>query len=43
MEISIFVKNPNVKQHGKIYFYDVGDDLKRKEKNLTIIGVIWEY
>ncbi len=43
MEISIFVKNPNVQQHGKIYFYDVGDDLKKKEKNLTIIGVIWEY
>ncbi len=42
MEISIFVKNPNVQQHGKIYFYDVGNDLKRKEK-LTIIGVIWEY
>ncbi len=42
MEISIFVKNPNMQQHGKIYFYDIGDYLKRKEK-LTIIEVIWEY
>ncbi len=42
MEISIFVKNPNMQQHGKIYFYDFGDYLKRKEK-LTIIEIIWEY
>ncbi|MET3590496.1 putative helicase [Bartonella silvatica] len=34
--ISILVKNPNVQQHGKIYFRDIGDYLNREEK-LTII------
>ena len=30
--ISILVKNPNAKEQGKIYFYDIGDDLKTHEK-----------
>ena len=30
--ISILVKNPEAKQHGKIYFYEVGDYLTREEK-----------
>ncbi|WP_273782920.1 type ISP restriction/modification enzyme [Bartonella sp. ML69XJBT] len=34
--ISILVKNPESQQQGKIYFYDIGDYLTRKEK-LTII------
>ncbi|WP_254492174.1 type ISP restriction/modification enzyme [Bartonella sp. B1099] len=34
--ISILVKNPESQQRGKIYFRDIGDYLKRKEK-LTII------
>ncbi|UNE53901.1 DEAD/DEAH box helicase [Bartonella machadoae] len=34
--ISILVKNPESKQHGKIYFRDIGDYLTRQEK-LTII------
>uniref|UniRef100_UPI0035D0C38C type ISP restriction/modification enzyme n=1 Tax=Bartonella sp. AA83SXKL TaxID=3243439 RepID=UPI0035D0C38C len=34
--ISILVKNPESKQQGKIYFHDIGDYLKIKEK-LTII------
>ncbi len=30
--ISVLVKNPNAKQHGQIYFHDIGDYLSRKEK-----------
>ncbi|MCX8505164.1 MAG: hypothetical protein ORN98_00920, partial [Alphaproteobacteria bacterium] len=30
--ISILVKNPNAAEQGKIYFYDIGDDLKTHEK-----------
>lgn len=30
--ISLLVKNPNAKQHGKIYFHDIGDYLSREEK-----------
>ncbi len=30
--ISILVKNPNSKQHGQIYFHDIGDYLSREEK-----------
>jgi predicted helicase len=30
--ISILVKNPEAKEHGKIYFYEVGDYLTREEK-----------
>ncbi len=34
--ITLFVKNPNAKEHGKIYFHDIGDYLSQKEK-LNII------
>uniref|UniRef100_UPI002362286F type ISP restriction/modification enzyme n=1 Tax=Bartonella sp. ML70XJBT.G TaxID=3019093 RepID=UPI002362286F len=37
--ISILVKNPESQQQGKIYFYDIGDYLTRKEK-LTIIETL---
>jgi len=30
--ISLFVKNPNIKDRGKIFFYDIGDYLTREEK-----------
>ncbi len=30
--ISILVKNPNAKEHGKIYFHDIGDYLSRDQK-----------
>ena len=30
--ISILVKNPNAKQHGQIYFHDIGDYLNRDQK-----------
>lgn len=30
--ISILVKNPDAKEHGKIYFHDIGDYLSREEK-----------
>lgn len=30
--ISILVKNPQAKDTGKVYFYDIGDDLTTKEK-----------
>ena len=30
--ITIMVKNPDAKEHGKIYFYEVGDYLTREEK-----------
>lgn len=30
--ISLLVKNPGSKQHGKIHFYDIGDYLSREEK-----------
>ncbi|PCJ47362.1 MAG: damage-inducible protein [Gammaproteobacteria bacterium] len=35
--ITLLVKNPNAKEHGKIYFHDIGDYLSREEK-LTIIS-----
>jgi predicted helicase len=34
--ISILVKNPKSKEHGKIYFHDIGDYLTREEK----LGII---
>lgn len=34
--ISVFVKNPDSTDHGRIYFHDIGDYLDQKEK-LTII------
>jgi predicted helicase len=30
--ISILVKNPDAKEHGKIYFHDIGDYLTREQK-----------
>ena len=30
--ISVLVRNPDAKEHGKIYFHDIGDDLKTDEK-----------
>lgn len=30
--ISMLVKNPNAKEHGKIHFHDIGDYLSREEK-----------
>jgi len=30
--ISLLVKNPDAKQHGKIYFHDIGDSLSREDK-----------
>ncbi|ANE54628.1 type ISP restriction/modification enzyme [Methylomonas sp. DH-1] len=30
--ISVLVKNPEAKQHGQIYFHDIGDYLSREEK-----------
>jgi predicted helicase len=30
--VTLFIKNPNAHEQGKIYYYDIGDDLKEKEK-----------
>lgn len=30
--ITLLVKNPNAKTHGRIYYYDIGDYLSREEK-----------
>ncbi len=30
--ITLFVKNPKTKERGKIYYHDIGDDLKLQEK-----------
>ncbi|WP_175915877.1 MULTISPECIES: type ISP restriction/modification enzyme [unclassified Burkholderia] len=30
--ITLFVKNPDAEQHGKVHYYDIGDDLTREEK-----------
>jgi predicted helicase len=30
--ISVFVKNPNAKTHGNIYYHDIGDDLSEQQK-----------
>jgi predicted helicase len=30
--IAVLVKNPNAKQHGQIYFHDIGDYLSREKK-----------
>ena len=34
--ISIFVKNPDAKEHGRIFYHDIGDYLDQKQK-LTVI------
>ncbi|AZF60358.1 type ISP restriction/modification enzyme [Pseudomonas sp. R11-23-07] len=36
--ISLLVKNPEAKQHGQIYFHDIGDYLTREEKLEKISG-----
>jgi len=30
--ITLFIKNPKAQKQGKIYYYDIGDDLKTEEK-----------
>lgn len=30
--ITLFVKNPQAKEHGKVYYHDIGNDLTTKEK-----------
>ncbi|KAA0888486.1 type ISP restriction/modification enzyme [Pusillimonas sp. ANT_WB101] len=32
ISITIFVKSPNAKEHGQIFYHDIGDDLKQTEK-----------
>jgi len=36
--IVILVRNPNVEQHGRIYFHDIGDYLSREDKLEKISG-----
>lgn len=38
--ISILVKNPNAKEHGKIYFQDIGDYLTREQKLAKISELV---
>jgi len=46
--ISLLVKNPEAKQHGQIYFHDIGDYLNQKDKLekvsafQSIKGISWE-
>nr|WP_273543379.1 type ISP restriction/modification enzyme [Sneathiella sedimenti] len=45
--ISVFVKNPNATEHGRIFFHDIGDYLDQKQKldlirNFASIGGISE-
>jgi predicted helicase len=35
--ITLFVKNPDADGHGKIFYYDIGDDLTTSEKLTTLI------
>lgn len=37
--ISLLVKNPQAKQHGQIYFYDIGDYLTREQKLTKITAL----
>lgn len=32
ISISLFVKNPNAKSHGNIYYHDIGDEVSTKDK-----------
>jgi predicted helicase len=32
ISITLFVKNPQAKEHGKVYYHDIGNDLTTKEK-----------
>jgi len=36
--ITIFIKNPNAIEHGKIYLHDIGDYLTREQKLETVSG-----
>lgn len=38
--ITLLVKNPEAKQHGQIYFHDIGDYLSREEKLEVINGFV---
>ena len=38
ISISIFVKNPDAKKHGQIYYHDIGDDLTEIQKLEIITG-----
>ncbi|MGH1456046.1 MAG: DEAD/DEAH box helicase [Alphaproteobacteria bacterium] len=38
ISINILVKNPEAKEHGKIYFHDIGDYLSRQEKLNIVSG-----
>lgn len=37
--ITLFVKNPEAKEHGKIYFHDIGDYLTQEQKLSVIEGL----
>jgi predicted helicase len=39
ISITLFIKNPNSKEHGKIYYHDIGDYLSQEEK----LSIIKEY
>ena len=43
--ITLFVKNPNASEHGRIHFFDIGDNLSEKEKLAMIrdLGSIRAY
>ena len=36
--ITLFVKNPKSKQHGKIFYHDIGDNLSTEEKKRALQG-----
>lgn len=36
--ITFFVKNPRAETHGNVFYYDIGDDLKRETKLATLRG-----
>lgn len=38
--VSLLVKNPEASEHGKIYFYDIGDYLTREEKLVKTEGFV---
>ncbi|MGB6212082.1 DEAD/DEAH box helicase [Pseudomonas mandelii] len=38
--ITLFVKNPDAKQHGQIYYHDIGDDLTLSEKLEKLSGFV---
>lgn len=38
--ITLFVKNPDAKQHGQIYYHNIGDDLTQSEKLKKLSGLV---